>query len=127
MLRSAFSLSQVSVRYFPLLCPVSLSGSSKPLSVFISTPELSHFHFYSNHISRISDISEVYFNTSSKPLLIAFTSALSSSTFPRAFSNTHNKWTLFLNVATAAEMLLLRVVNVAITIAQIALPKIHHM
>ena len=70
MLRSAFSLSQVSVRCFPLVCPVSLSGSSEPLSVFISTLELSHFHVDSNYILRISDISEVYFDMSSKSLTI---------------------------------------------------------
>jgi len=55
---------------FYVLCPMSLSGSSEPLSVFINTLELSHFHFDSNYILRISDISEVYFNISSKSLTI---------------------------------------------------------
>ena len=53
-----------------VLCPLSLSGNSEPLSVFISTLELSHFHFDSNHILRISDMSEVYFHMSSKSLTI---------------------------------------------------------
>ena len=52
------------------MCPVSLSGSLEPLLVFISTLELSHFHVDSNYILRISDISEVYFDMSSKSLTI---------------------------------------------------------